>query len=131
MTARPVSLFLRRALLLDGVATGATALLLLFGAGLLEPLLTIPAALLRAAGWILVPFVGLVFWTASRDQVPQGAVWMVILGNAAWVLASIALLAGYWVTPSMLGYIFVIGQAVVVAVFAELQYVGARRLTAA
>src|SRR5690606_17937246 len=61
-----ISLSLRQVLLLDAVATGATALLLGLGAGLLAGPLGLPEALLHGAGLILVPFVVLVAWTASR-----------------------------------------------------------------
>jgi hypothetical protein len=130
MSQSPSPLFLRRALLLDAVATGATALLLLLGSELLAPVLNLPAALLRAAGGILVPFAALVLWSATRDRIPHGAAWIVILGNAGWVLASLALLASGWVSPSTLGYVFVVAQAAVVAIFAKLQFVGLRKAAA-
>ena len=124
LTTSPI---LRRALLLDAVATGATALLLVLGAGLLADLLGLPSALMRVAGLILVPFVGLVAWTASQARPPAGAVWTIILGNAAWVAASLVLLVSGWVAPTALGYAFVIAQALAVGIFAELQVMGLRR----
>ena len=51
----------------------------------------------------------------------------VIVGNAAWTLGSIALLFSGAVTPSLLGQIVVVAQAIATGVFAELQYVGLRR----
>ena len=56
---------------------------------------------------------------------------LVIVGNAAWTLASIALLISGAVAPNGLGLSFVVMQAVVVGVFAELQYVGLKRSGAA
>jgi hypothetical protein len=44
-----------------------------------------------------------------------------------WAAASGLLLASGWVAPTALGYAFVIGQAAVVALLGELQYVGLRR----
>ena len=61
--------FLRNALLLDAAASGATALLLIAGAGLLEGLLGLPVALMREAGLILVPFVAFVAWVGTRESV--------------------------------------------------------------
>ena len=52
--------FLRKALLLDAAASGATGLLLIGGAGFLDGLLGLPVALMREAGLILVPFVAFV-----------------------------------------------------------------------
>jgi hypothetical protein len=119
--------FLRKALLLDAAASGATALLLVAGAGLLDGLLGLPVALLREAGLILVPFVAFVAWVGTREQVSRGAVLAIVVANALWVVASVGLLAGGWVAPTALGYAFVIAQAAVVALFAELQYAGMRR----
>jgi hypothetical protein len=125
-----VSTFLRRALALDAVATGATALLVGFGAGFLEPLLGIPAGLMHGAGLVLAPFVALVAWAAIQRRVAPAIVWTIVLANAAWVLASVALLGSGWIHPTLLGTLFVIAQSVVVGVFAELQYVGLRRAAA-
>jgi hypothetical protein len=121
------STFLSRALLLDAIATGATALLLLAAGGLLAGMLGLPAPLLRYAGLLLVPFVALVAWAASREQAPRHVVQTVIGANVVWVIASILLLLSGWVQPTALGYAFVIGQAVVVGVFAELQLMGLRK----
>ena len=49
------AIFLRRALVLDALASGATGLLMIAGAGLVEGLLGLPAALLRGAGLVLCP----------------------------------------------------------------------------
>jgi hypothetical protein len=119
--------FLRKSLMLDAVATGATAALLIAGAGLLDALLGLPVALMREAGLILVPFVAFVAWVGTREEVARGAVWTIIATNALWVAASIGLLVGGWVTPTVLGYAFIIAQAAVVALFAELQYAGLKR----
>ena len=47
-----------------------------------------------------------------------------------WVAGSVGLLLGGFVAPTVLGYAFVIFQAVVVGVFAELQVMGLRRSAA-
>jgi hypothetical protein len=52
---------------------------------------------------------------------------IMIAGNAAWTLASIALLFSGWVTPNLLGEILVAMQAIAVGAFAELQYIGLRK----
>jgi hypothetical protein len=125
------SAFLRRALLLDALASSATGLLLIAGAGLLEGLLGLPAALLRGAGLVLVPYVAFVIFTGTRAAIPPVAVWVIIAANALWAAASALLLLSGWVAPTALGYAFVIGQAAVVALLGELQYVGLRRPLAA
>jgi hypothetical protein len=123
--------FLRRALLLDAVATGATAFLLVVGAGLLSDLLGLPTALLRYAGVLLVPFVALVVWAATRTTVSASVIWTIIISNALWVAGSIGLLIGDWVDLTALGYGFVIAQAVAVGLFAELQVLGLRNVRTA
>jgi hypothetical protein len=55
------------------------------------------------------------------------AVWAVILCNVVWTADSLLLLASGWVDPTRAGYAFVIAQALVVLMYAELQYVGLRR----
>ena len=44
-----------------------------------------------------------------------------------WVLDSVVLLFTGWVSPNFLGYAFVIAQAAVVALLADLEYVGLKR----
>lgn len=121
---------LRYALFADALASGATALLLLFAAGFLTELLGLPEQLMRAAGWILVPFVGLVGYLATREHPSAGSVWAVILLNVAWVAASILLLFTDFVSPTVLGYAFVVAQAAAVFAFADLQFLGLRRTQA-
>jgi hypothetical protein len=128
MDREPV--FLRRALMLDALASGATALMMIAGAGPLEGLLGLPAALLRGAGLVLIPYVAFVVWTGTRDGFSGAAVWTIVAANAIWAAASALLLVSGWVSPTALGYAFVIAQAVVVALLGELQYVGLRRASA-
>ncbi len=113
---------LRQVLLADAVISGATGLLMFLGADILTNVLGLPIALLRYAGLILLPYGVFVAYVATRRSVHRPAVWAVILINVLWATDSILLLLGGWVTPNTLGYAFVIAQAVVVAVFAELQY---------
>jgi hypothetical protein len=124
------STFLRRALALDAIASGATAVLIVAAASPLEGLLGLPAALLRGAGLVLIPYVGFVIYAAMRETVARSAVWSIIAANMAWAAASAVLLLAGWVEPNALGYAFVIGQALVVALLGELQYVGLTRRTA-
>jgi hypothetical protein len=121
--------FLRRALVADGAISGATGLMMLAGAGMLEPVLGIPAALMRAAGIALLPFAGMVLYFAQQPVIPRATVMTVIGLNAAWVAASVLLLVSGWIAPTTLGTAFVIVQAVVVGAFAELQYAALRKVT--
>ena len=121
------SSFLSRALLADAIFSGASAAGLTLGAGLLAPFLSLPEALLRETGLFLIAYAALVGWLGTRSSVPKALVLVVIAGNAAWTLASIALLFSGAVAPNLLGEIVVVAQAVATGVFAELQYIGLRR----
>jgi hypothetical protein len=121
------STLLHRALVLDAVVTGACALLLAFGGRMLEGVLGLPASLLTSAGVSLIAYTVFLVWLIRRDTLPRGAVWFVIAGNALWAIDSVLLLFTNWIDPTVIGQAFVVFQAVVVAVFAEAQYVGLRR----
>jgi hypothetical protein len=121
------SSFLRPVLLADAAASGATGLLVLVGGGFLEDLLGIPAALLCAAGLILLPYVAFVAYVGTRESLARPPIWAVIVCNVLWTVASALLLMGPWIAPTALGYAFVTGQASVVALLAGLQYLGLRR----
>ncbi len=130
-TANRSDLFLRRALLADAVISGATGVMTMAGSAMLKDLLGLPPALMVYAGLSLLPFAALVAVLATRPQVSRPAVWAVIAYNALWAIDSIVLLMSGWIAPTLLGQVFVAGQALAVAAFAELQYVGLRRADAA
>ena len=121
------SLFLRRAIQADAIFSGISAVLLTFGAGEFASLLDLPEALLRESGLFLIAYTALVGWLGTRETMPKALVAIVIAGNAAWALASIALLFSDAVMPNLLGEAAVAMQAIVVGVLAELQYIGLRR----
>jgi hypothetical protein len=79
---------------------------------------------------VLLPFALLLAFLSTRARLPRAAVWAVIVANAIWAIDSIVLLFTGWVQPSLLGYLFVAGQAAFVAVIAELEYIGLRRSAA-
>ena len=125
------SMFLRRAILADAIFSGVSAVLLTFGAGALALLLNLPEPLLLETGLFLIAYAALVGWLGTRQAMPRAVVMIVIAGNAAWTLASIALLFSGAVTPNLLGEAFVAAQAIVVGALAELQYIGLRRSSGA
>jgi len=121
------SSFLSRALLADAVFSGVSAVGLTLGAGVLAPFLNLPEALLRETGLFLIAYTALVGWLGTRQSVLKALVLLVIVGNAAWTLGSIALLFSGAVTPNLLGQIAAVAQAIATGVFAELQYIGLRK----
>jgi len=126
-----ITKFLRNALYLDALASGAAGLLMIAGAPLLSPLLALPSSLLIGAGLVLVPFVATLIVVARRSQVSRLVLIDLLALNALWVAASFGLLASGLVQPSALGIAFVAAQALVVAAFTVLQVIGLRRAGAA
>ncbi len=123
------SLFLRRVLQLDAAATGATGLLLLGGTSFLHSLLNLPVSLLTYAGIFSVGWALALGIASLRERLSQSFVWTIIIANVTWVIGSVALLVSGYVSPSFLGYAFVIAQALAVDIFAALQFFGLRRQT--
>jgi hypothetical protein len=121
------STLLRRALLADAIFSGVSALAMTLDANLFAPLLQLPEALLRETGLFLIAYTALVGWLSTRPAVPKALVMLVVAGNAAWTLASFALLLSGAVSPNVFGEIVVVAQAIATGIFAELQYIGMRR----
>jgi hypothetical protein len=122
------STFVRRVLLVDAATCVAMGLLLSLASGVLSPLLGLPSVLLQYAGLSLFPIAAFMAWVATRTNLSRPGVWVVIAGNALWVVGSAVLLISGWASPTSLGHVFVIVQGVTVALLAELEYVGVRKL---
>lgn len=127
MTAHRASRLLRGSLMADAAISGVTGLILAGGAGLLGDLLGVPEGLMRYAGLSLLPFAAVVLYLALSPGPPRAGVWTIIAANLLWAAASVLLLLSGAIEPTTLGMAFVIFQAVVVAGFADLQYVALRR----
>jgi hypothetical protein len=118
---------LRRALLADGLVGLGTGSLLVLAAGWFAELLALPRELLLGAGLALLPLGVFLLWLGSRERVNRLLVWAVLALNALWVVDSLLLLVAGWVTPNLLGHVFVIAQALVVLLFIELELLGLKR----
>jgi hypothetical protein len=123
--------FLRQVLLADAAISGLTGLLMAAGAGVAGGLFALPADLLRYAGLALLPYAAFVALVGASSRISRPAVWTVIAANGLWAAGSLLLLASGLIAPTLLGYLFVVAQAVVVAILGELQFMGLRRLAAA
>jgi hypothetical protein len=119
------SLFLRRVLLIDGLVSGAAGIVMIAGAGLMAPLLSLPQELMTYAGVALIPWVIALVALSRMMLIPRPAVRAVVAVNLAWVAGSIVVL--FAASPSPFGYAFVIAQAAAVALFAELQIMALKR----
>jgi hypothetical protein len=127
MTSIRASSFLRRVLIVDALISGASGVAMFALADVFASLLQLPVDLVREAGIILLPFAAFVGFVASRQEPARLAVWAIIAMNILWVVDSILLLFSGWVAPNVLGYVFVIAQAAMVLVLADLEYMGLKR----
>jgi hypothetical protein len=117
---------LGRSLLVDGIISGATGALMFLAASPLAGLLGLHESLLRIAGFSLLPYAALLVFLAVRPTVSRPLVWGIVVVNVLWAMDSLLLLTTDWVAPTLLGYAFTVFQAVAVAGFAALEYVGMR-----
>ena len=117
---------LRRVILLDAAASGTMGLLFLVGAGLIDRPLGLPDSLLRWTGLVLVPFAAGLVWLAMRASIAPEAVRTIVALNVAWAVATPLLLVTGWVSPTLLGELFVLVQAAAVAGFAYLEHRASR-----
>ena len=120
--------FLRTVLIIDAATCVATGALMSLGATALAGLTRLPETLLFGAGLSLFPIAAFIALVASRPSAAD--VWVVVLGNVGWVIGSLLLLAA-GPAPNALGIAFVIVQAIAVAMLAELEVIGLKRLPAA
>lgn len=131
MQVQRSSIFLRRVLAADALTCFATGLLMTLGSDTLGEFLGLPATFLRSAGISLIPVAAFLTYLARREALSQSMVWTVIVLNLLWTAGSFLLLLVGWAAPTGFGYTFIIGQAMGVAVFAALEYVGLRQSIAA
>lgn len=116
---------LNKILAFDALTCALMGILLLALAGWLSALLALPQDLLFYAGGLLLPIAAFMA-VLSRQATPWApGVWLVVIGNFAWVAASLAVLP--LTSPNLLGTLFVLAQAVVVAALAVAEMLGMRR----
>jgi hypothetical protein len=115
---------LRAALKLDALVTGANAVAYLALAGPLADLLGVPSGALRAIGAFLAVFAAAVWVVAARPVPNRAAVSAIVAANAAWAAGSLVAFAADAWSPTTVGAIWIVLQAVTVALFAALQVAG-------
>ncbi len=122
--------YLRKVLLADAVVSGAAGLAMIGGADFTQGLLGLPSPMLFWAGVALVPFVTMLALIVRAGKAPSALIAGIIVTNFAWVAGSLFVAFGPAFAPTLLGQAFVVAQAAIVAVFAELQIIGLRRSSA-
>lgn len=127
MPSITINPFLRGALAVDAIGSAATGALLAALPARLAALFNLPQPLLFDIGVFFLVYAAFVAVLATRPRLPAWIVWLVIVGNALWLVQSVLFLLFGGFAPSTLGTAFVLAQALAVGVFAELQFVGLRR----
>lgn len=118
--------FLPRVMAADALSCAATGALQLGLTDMLARLTGLPVPLLTGTGVFLLAYAALAAWMASRSAPPRRLIGLVVAGNLAWAVGGVALLASGLVAPTPLGVAWVLAQALVVVVLAELQWMGLR-----
>jgi hypothetical protein len=113
---------LRQVVGFDAALCAVNGLAYLAGAAALDSVLGLPATFLRWVGVFLVAYAALVAVVATRATIPRLGVRAVVEGNAAWVVASVVLAVSQWSSPTAAGTVWIVAQAVVVAVLAVVQH---------
>lgn len=116
--------FLRLALTLDALVSGAVAALQLAAPNWLSELLMLPRALLIDTGAFLVAYTALLLVLARSARIWSAVVGIVVAGNVGWAASCIVLLASDMLSPNALGLAFVAVQAVAVLFFATMEFIG-------
>jgi hypothetical protein len=116
-----------RILQINATATAATGLAMLAARGVLPPLFGLGSPLLLdlVAIFFLVYAAGL-FYFGARPQVERPALLAFAAGDAAWVVGSAIVLLMFWPQLTPIGRAMIVAVAIVVDVFAMLQYRAAR-----
>jgi hypothetical protein len=117
---------LRRVLGFDAISGVGTGLLQLAASGPLSEMLGLPESLLRASGMAIFAFVALAGWLAMQRTPPRAALAVIVVCNFAWAMGCLWLALGGAPGATALGVAYLMVQVVVVAVLAELQWMGMR-----
>jgi hypothetical protein len=118
---------LRRTLQVDAAVCGLSALLLIALAGEFADPLGLSSALLRGAGFVLIPCAVVLALVGTRATISRVAVRAIVALNLTWAAAGIVLLLLGEIAPTSLGAVFVVAQAILVAGLADLELIGLRR----
>ncbi|GKQ39501.1 hypothetical protein [Streptomyces sp. A012304] len=112
---------LRRFLALDAVVTGVNGIAYLAASGPLGRLLGVDSGLLLVLGLVLAVYGAGVGLLASRPHPATLPVRLVVEGNIVWSVLSLVALT-VWLSPTTVGGVWTVLQALTVAGFAGLQH---------
>lgn len=117
---------LTRTLLLDAASCALFFALCVGATATVADLLGLPAMIVTAAGWICLPVAALLAFLAYRPSRPL--LLAVVVSNAGWVLASLAVWLLHFNALTGLGHAVVLAQAIAVELFVILEWRGLKTL---
>jgi hypothetical protein len=117
---------LRLILKLDAVVTGVNGIAYLALANPLEELLGLAPELTRPIGAFLVLFAAAVWYVATRPVQPRLLVADIAAANALWAVGSLVFAVVGASSPTTVGNVWIVMQALAVAGFAGLQALAMR-----
>ena len=126
-TAPPRSPLLATSVKLDAAMSGAAGALLAAGGAVLDGTTGISAAWLVGIGLFFLVYAAALV-AVVRLGSPPGLARLVVAGNAGWAALSVVALVADWLTPTTTGSVLIAIQAAAVALVAELQLLGLRRV---
>jgi hypothetical protein len=123
------STLLRRALQADAIFSGLSGVALIVAAGPIGTLLGLSAPLgLAALGVILIGYAALLYTTAAKEPIDRRRAIAAVVLDVIWVIDSAVVLLAGWLPLTPAGWWIILDVAIVVAVFAEIKFIGLWRL---
>src|SRR5690349_9396842 len=120
---------LRLALQINGVFSVVSGVACVAGAGWLAEQLGVGEPLVIAGlGLVIVAFAGLVLFMTTRRPLQRGFGLLIFTMDALWVVASLVLLFGNLLPLTDAGRWVVVAVTLVVAVIADLEFLGQRKM---
>ena len=87
-----------------------------------------PTAVVLIVGLSLIPWGALLWYFSRRDAIRRAEAWTALAGDEAWVIGTLILVLGFPTALNASGNAVAVLVALVVAVFAVLEFVGIRRM---
>jgi hypothetical protein len=117
--------------LIDATATAATVVLIIAARGVLYPYFGLSSPLvldITAAAFIV--YAAIIALAARQPIITRATLLAIVGANVTYVVASLAILVMFWAGMHAVGRALIVAVAVVVEVFATLQFAAARRVGA-
>lgn len=117
---------LRFAIRLDGVCSLLAGLATLGGAGLVARWLGLSEPTTLGLGLFMTGYGGLLLWLGVQPRLWSVLPSLLSYGNGAWAVLSVLATALGWLGVGTIGQALMLGQALLVGLFAVLQGIGGR-----